>query len=187
MPLPLQLNAAMYYLLFFYWGYLFQRNNINFDKFYTSHSAITLVLTFAVLFPSLTLLRENVEVISLTGGRGYLAENLLIAKLADHSIMNISKMIYSAVGLAMLFVIVGIIEKHRTSSPPQWMVNAGGLCMGVYLFQQFILMWLYHYTKLPSFLGFYWLPWLGFIVALAVSISLSYLMRLTKVGRFLIG
>lgn len=59
--------------------------------------------------------------------------------------------------------------------------------MGVYLFQQFILQTLYCHTKLPSMLGPYWLPWLGFIIALIGSLFLSFLFHKTKMGRFLIG
>ena len=68
-PLPLQLNAAMYYMLFFYVGYLLQRKDINLNKYYTLHYAIALVLFFALLFPSLTIFRENIEsIITNRGG-----------------------------------------------------------------------------------------------------------------------
>ena len=185
-PLPLQLNAAMYFMLFFYVGYLFQRQNLNLCKFYTYPYAISLVLAFAILFPSLTIFREQIDSIIINNG-GYLIENQLVGKFVEHSVLNIAKMMYSSVGLAMLFVIIGIIEKRLITPLPQWFVRIGGLCMGVYLFQQFILMGLYRYTALPSIIGYFWLPWVGFVVALVVSLGLSYMMRLTKVGRFLIG
>ena len=101
--------------------------------------------------------------------------------------IDISRMIYSSIGLAGLCVTVAMFEKKRTAPLPQWIVKVGALCMGVYLFQQFILKGLYNYTRLPEMLGYYWLPWVGFIIALAGSLGLSYLIRLTKAGRFLIG
>ena len=114
-------------------------------------------------------------------------DNQLVAKFAEHSLKNMAKMIYSSVGLAMLFVIVGIMEKHRIASLPQWVIQVGGLCMGVYLFQQFILMGIYKYTSLPNVFGPYIMPWIAFLIALSGALFLSYICRLTKLGRFLIG
>ena len=70
---------------------------------------------------------------------------------------------------------------------PQWLIKLGGLCFGVYLLQQFILMGLYYYTELPVILGCYWLPWVGFLIALIGSLVFAWLLVKTKVGRFLIG
>ena len=114
-------------------------------------------------------------------------DNQLVAKFTEHTLKNMAKMIYSSVGLAMLFVIVGIMEKHRIASLPQWGIQVGGLCMGVYLFQQFILMGIYSYTSLSSVTNPYVMPWIAFAVALFGSLFLSYIFRLTKIGRFLIG
>lgn len=65
-------------------------------------------------------------------------------------------------------------------------VNLNTYCFGIYLFQQFILIALYYYTETPSLIGPYVLPWVGFIMALSVSILLSYYFRLTKIGKALI-
>ena len=100
---------------------------------------------------------------------------------------NVAQLLYSSVGLAALFIAVGYTEKWRTFALPQWFVNVGVLCMGVYIFQQFILKALYNHSILPSILGPYWLPWVGFIAALSLSLLLSYLLRKMRVGRFLIG
>lgn len=86
----------------------------------------------------------------------------------------------------MLFVIVGIKEKKSPGNLPDWIVRAGGLCFGVYLLQQFIMVALYRHTQLPNAVGFYLLPWVGFIITLVLSVAGSFLLRLTRVGRFLI-
>lgn len=86
-----------------------------------------------------------------------------------------------------MFIIVGMFETKRCSPLPNWVIMIGGLCMGVYLFQQFILKGLYLNTALLEIVGLILLPWIGFVIALVVSLLLSYLMRLTKAGRFLIG
>lgn len=100
---------------------------------------------------------------------------------------NISKLIYSLLGLALLLSIVGFSISKSTRTLPQWIIDIGGYCMGVYLFQQFILKALYNYTQLPTTLGPYILPWVGFFVTLIVSLFFSYLLRKTKIGRYLVG
>lgn len=97
------------------------------------------------------------------------------------------QIIYASVGLWMLLVWVGYAEKRLKKSLPLWIVRLGNLCFGVYLLQQFILMGLYRYTQLPSLLGCYVLPWLGFMVALVGSVLISQLLVKTKTGKFLIG
>ena len=69
----------------------------------------------------------------------------------------------------------------------QYIVRLGNLCFGVYLLQQFILKGLYDHTALPELLGCYWLPWVGFAIALIGSIFVSQLMVKSKIGKFLIG
>lgn len=186
LPLPLQLNAAMYYMLFFYVGYILQRNNASLEKYYMPKYVIALSIGFFIVFPALTIFRQNIGDILANRG-GYLVENQLIGAAIKHSFSNIAKLVYSSIGLAALFVLVGVIEKNRTSQFPHWIIKVGALCMGVYLFQQFILMAIYKFTTLPTVVGPYAMPWLAFVIALFGSLLLSYVLRLTKVGRFLIG
>lgn len=61
------------------------------------------------------------------------------------------------------------------------------LSMGVYLFQQFVLKYLYYKTPFTTMISPYVFPWLAFGVALVLSILLSLGVRRIKVGRFLIG
>jgi hypothetical protein len=179
-PLPLRLGTAMYYMIFFYVGYILQKEDVSLDRFYTLKHCIVLAVAFCVLFPTLTLLRERL-------GALMAVENQLVMKVAIISSSTLMRIIYSFVGLALLFIIIGHKEKGRTAPLPQWIIKAGNLCFGVYLLQQFILMGLYEYTKLPEFLGCYCLPWVGFVVALAGSIIIAELLIKTKVGKFLIG
>lgn len=120
-------------------------------------------------------------------GGGNAVDNQLIIKALNLSLSKLLQIIYAFVGLAMLFVFVGYKEKGRKDEIPQWLIRLGGLCFGVYLLQQFILIGLYRYTQLPSLLGCYVLPWLGFMVALVGSVLISQLLVKTKTGKFLIG
>jgi len=181
--LPLRIGYAMYYLLFFYVGYIMQRKNVDLDRFCTPLWIFGFAISFIIIFPPLTLFMKNVKEILISVG----VENQYALKMMKYFLSNVAQILYSSVGLSALFLAVGYIEKKRTSALPQWFVNVGVLCMGVYIFQQFILKVLYNHSNLPSILGPYWLPWVGFIAALSFSLLLSYLLRKLRVGRFLIG
>lgn len=59
LPLPLRLGSTMYYMLFFYVGYILQKEDVSLERFYTlKHSVLTLLL-FCILFPTFTLLKEK--------------------------------------------------------------------------------------------------------------------------------
>ncbi len=181
-PLPFQMGETMYYLLFFYTGYLIQRVNVNMKLCYTPRFILIIFISFIVLFPSLTLFREHAE--DIVGGA---FSGDLIVKYVSYFLSNIAKLVYSTLGLVLLFIVVGnAIEKHPHNLP-QWIIEVGEYCMGVYLFQQFVLKGLYNYTGLSTVLGPYSLPWVGFVVTLFFSLALSYVLRKTNVGRFLIG
>lgn len=172
--LPLRIGKSMYYMIFFYVGYVLQKEDTALNRFYTLNHCLITVVAFVVLFPILTLLKENLN--SLIGG-GQLSASL----------SKLLQLVYAFVGLCMLFVIIGYKEKNRKKPIPKWIIKKGNLCFGVYLFQQFILKGLYNYTNLPFILGCYWLPWIGFVVALIGSIVLAQLLVKTKTGKFLIG
>ena len=179
LPLPLRMRTAMYYMVFFYVGYIIQRNDISVDWLYTKRSVIITTLSFIVLFSSLTLLKERIGVAQT--GRA----NQRITSVVVFSVQHALRLVYASVGIVMTLSWVGCYLKRHVA--PQWMEQVGALSFGVYLFQQFILKGLYDHTTLPSFLGCYWLPWVGFVVALLGSLLMAYLLRATKFGRFLIG
>ena len=90
---------------------------------------------------------------------------------------------YSTAGIIMLLVCVGYVENSRNFIIPQWLVVVGNLCFGVYLFQQFILQALYYNTNMPVEIGAIATPWCGFAIALVGSLLLTWLIRVTKLGR----
>ena len=183
-PLPFQMTASMYYMFFFYVGYITQRENISFNSFFTVKYCVVAVIAFCILFPTLTLFKFNIGDFNTGGG---VIENQLITKVARISMCNMAKIIYSSVGMTMLFVIVGTSLKKSSDLLPLWLIKIGRLCMGVYLLQQFLILGLYLHTDLSEIVGYYWLPWVCFFVVLPASLLLSYLMNKTKVGRFLLG
>lgn len=178
-PVPFHFGHTLYYMLFFYVGYLIQRNEIKYEKFYTRRATTTTVVLFVVSFISLTLLQE--WGITEMGGAS------LLYKVMKITIINVSKVIYSSLGIAMMFSIIGRVERNRMTSLPRWTIEVGSLSMGVYIFQQFILKIIYDKTPCPDLFGVYFLPWFGFATAFIGSVLLSWVLRKTKVGRALIG
>lgn len=69
---------------------------------------------------------------------------------------------------------------------PAWYIKLGTLCMGVYLFQQFILEIVYYHTTIPIIVSNWMLPIVGFVMALVISLLLTNLIRATKLGKRLI-
>lgn len=176
LPLPFRMGTAMYYMVFFYVGYIIQRNDISVDWLYTKRSVIITTLSFIVLFSSLTLLKERIGVAQT--GRA----NQRITSVVVFSVQHALRLVYASVGIVMTLSWVSCYLKRHAVT--QWMEQVGALSFGVYLFQQFILKGLYDHTTLPSFLGCYWLPWVGFVVALLGSLLMAYLIRVTNFGRF---
>lgn len=182
-PLPFRMGMAMYYIPLFYVGYILQKENVSLVHFYTLKHCVATTMAFFVLFPTLTLLIDNLG--NLIGGE--LLGNQLIAKVAIISMSKLMQIIYASVGLWMLLIWIGYCGIIRHKPLPQWVVKSSNLCLGVYLFQQFILMTLYKHTNIAFVLGPYWLPWCGFVIALTGSLLLTYLFRLTVIGRSIIG
>lgn len=174
LPLPLRMGTAMYYMVFFYVGYIIQRNDVSLDWLYTKRMAIITTMSFIVLFPALTLLKERIGIVQIGGGQ-------LVTKAIVASTQTALRLVYSSTGIAMVLSLVGRYLKKY--SMPFWMEKTAALSFGVYLFQQFILMGLYYHTVLPTIVGCYWLPWVGFVVALSGSLLLTFIIRTTKFGK----
>lgn len=178
LPLPLRMGTAMYYMVFFYVGYVIQRNDVSLDWLYTKRMAIITTMSFIVLFPALTLLKERIGIVQIGGGQ-------LVTKAIVASTQTALRLVYSSTGIAMVHSLVGrYLKKYST---PSWMERTAALSFGVYLFQQFILMGLYYHTALPSLIGCYWLPWVGFTFTLVISTAIVKLFTKTRIGKILIG
>lgn len=175
-PIPLQLNRAMYYLLFFYLGGLFWEHSTAIHSNTTIKRTILSWCLFLALFIGVNLLREyNMDMY---------AEVNLIGKSIILATNNIAKMFLAFAGIVSLYMTaVQFLNKHTLCDG---IVNVGNYGYGVYIFHQFILIGLYYHTRLPMVVGSDWLPWIGTVIALSGSLLLSWLFRKTKLGRALI-
>ena len=179
LPLPFQIGSTCYYLLFFYLGsYIWDNKDKIVDKFANPKYLLLGSALFVLLFIPLTLFREYL---------GEIETLNIIHKLIKVLLLTLSKLIYTIVGSFIFYVFVNYLIEKKHIKVPNWLTKFNYLCFGIYLFQQFILQVLYYKTSLPTILGSYWLPWVGFSITMIVSVLLSKLSLKTKIGRFLIG
>ncbi|MDL2251218.1 acyltransferase [Odoribacter sp. OttesenSCG-928-J03] len=178
LPLPFRLESAFYYFFFFYLGMMMMRKKeILIGRYCKNKNIILLGFIFVVVFIAYEQFFSYIRAYS---------ENGIICKILINAIAKYWVLTYAVLGCLTAYLLTNIcLEKIKTISPTLIWFNQ--ICFGVYLFQQFILQILYYKTSLPSVVGPYYLPWIGLLITLVLSILLSQIMRFTKVGRFLIG
>lgn len=96
-------------------------------------------------------------------------------------------LLMSCFGIMALYLTVCKTTTKEGYHPKQWVINASDNCYGVYVYHQFILVFLYFYTPLVSVCHPLLVPWIGLVVAFFVSLLLTKVTLKTKVGRLLIG
>lgn len=183
-PIPVEiptmgLNRMPHFLFFTYLGYLFyiyKDKIFNFLKNkYLLIFALYLVfvgLSFFVL-PSL---REQQSSFSLM-------------YIAIYISLKISQYLMAISGISFLYIIVmKFLKKKGTEYVlPNYITKSNKMCYGVYVFHQFLLIYLYYHTSIPMYINSYLLPFISFVTVLIVSILLSKIFLMTRFGRFLIG
>lgn len=172
--IPFRIGRSCFYLFFFYLGFhLFPRRE-RLIEWFTYLRLLLLfglfVVTFLVTHLYLGPLREL--------DKGTMVEIVI------RTVERCGKIIFSVSGLlcAYLVVMKGL-QRHATYVVPRWLTYTNTLCFGVYIFQQFILQLLYYHTELPTLVGPYWLPWIGFAIAVVGSVLLSALALKTWLGK----
>ncbi len=175
-PLPLRLDAACSFLFYFYLGYvLFLKREIIVEKLNVKN--IMLVwLVFLIVFFVLRPLKDSFSI-------GDSAT--LIYKGLTNMGQRFIQIVYATIGALAFYATAYYYTHHRTLNSGT--VKLAGCCFGIYLFQQFVLQFLYYKTGLPSVIGPYWLPWVGFLLALPLSYLFTVLLLKTKTGKYLIG
>lgn len=174
-PIPLRVDTACSFLFYFYAGYvLFLKR----DRILSSLSIKYIVLFWFVFIIIFFLLRPLKDSFSIEGNY------TLIYKGLTHMGQSFIQLVYASIGTFVFFITAYYYTKNHTLK--QGTVNLAGYCFGIYLFQQFVLQFFYYKTSLPAIVGPYWLPWLGFLIALPISYLLTFCLLKTRVGRFLI-
>lgn len=172
--LPLNLNKPLYYMLFFYGGGLFYRYSSKLSEISTNKNIALSWLVFALFFVAFNLLMQHGENIIATSG----------GSLVKSGVKSVDALLKATLGWSGIFAIYLTAAKYcKTHQIGKTIIKIGACDYGVYVFHQFILVALYSYTSLPDLIGTYWLPWVGLVITVAVSVALTLLVRSTKIGR----
>jgi hypothetical protein len=179
-PLPLRIGTAFYYLFFFYWAiYIYiEREREGIIRKYAKAKMIVIIsVVFFILFIASTLLIERIKSFE---------TNVLLQKVFYSLIAKDLRIFYATIGLFAMYISINYLAEIKKIKIPQWLINSNKLCYGIYIYHQFILMILYYKTSLPQMCGTYWLPIIGCITTIIISIILTKLTLQFRFGKFLI-
>lgn len=175
-PLPFQLNRAMYYMLFFYIGGEFWKHTAEIKQYANIKNIIIGSIVFFTLLISVNIYMEFN--LSIFNDIGYVEKAFYLTS------NNLLKAILAFVGILTLFLIASIYTRNHSLG--KWIIDIGVLGYGVYIFHQFILRWMYYNTALSDTLSGGLLPWVGLVTALLLSSLLTILLRKFEIGRKLL-
>jgi hypothetical protein len=173
-----RLDIRPYYLFYFYIGYCLKAYRIS-PIPYAKIRNILLLAILGILFFYLVKSHhlQKMEFVLFSISRFHFMINSLYFFMY----------IYSIPATAALYLLCMRLVYIKNVTVSQRLISLTGLCFGVYLFQEFILQYMYYHTTIPQHVHPYILPWLGFIVTLTLSLLFTKLLLLTKVGRWMIG
>lgn len=178
LPLPLGFARVSHYLFYAYFGfYLYKQKGWVIDCFTKNKWLIPCLWVSYVIFVWL----GHSSGVTSTTADSLLFKGLVIAREGTLELLACIS------GILALFGTIYHFTQSRSFRPSPWIQKADKMSFGMYIYHQFILVALYHYTHVVEYINAWLLPWIGFIIAIAFSVLLTSLTLRTKWGRFLIG
>lgn len=177
-PIPLGFGRLPHFLFYVFAGYFLWTKH----GYVLSHwCKVQLIIIFWGLYISLVLIKHlfvpDINSTMTIGQKG-------IVYILEGGV----NLLMSCSGILALYLTVCLQTMREGFRPKQWVIDASKDCYGVYVYHQFILVFIYFCTPLYSVCNTeYLLPWVGFILTLFISLVLTRLTLKTKFGRFLIG
>lgn len=176
--LPLGFGRLPHFLFYVYAGYFLWEHREAPMRWSKSNK---IIVAFWILYVLLVVISNSSLLPT------YSKDSAIGQKLISLLIKNTMKLFTSCSGIMALYLTVVHFTNREGFVPPKWVINASSDCYGVYVFHQFILVWLYFHTPLVSSCPSLWVPLIGFAVAFTISLLLTKLFLKTRFGRFLIG
>lgn len=168
---PLGLGSVPTYYLFFYVGFMMGSKRIKLPMVNMWFPTIL----FLTAFCASMLIKDNFEATT------------LFEKCIRFALSGLINIIISVAGVYLLYRIANIPKIQNKIDENRLLIKLSSYCYGVYIFQQFILKFLYYKSDMAQCINPYALPWVATVVTIALSLILTDLSLRTKVGRFLIG
>lgn len=175
LKIPLGISNAFYYIIYFYAGYEIYTKRNNLERLLNPYALTFQWLFFIITFVLLSILSLNISPLYVDGS--------IFIKAVGIVMTNVFTKAYGFMGIFALYcTCVYYCRNHVLSNLT---INIGSYCFGVYIFQQFILDILYYHTTMLSEYNIY-IPWVGFLSALFISITMAVIFSKTKIGQKLL-
>lgn len=177
-PLPFRMSSTMYYFLFFYLGYCIKRYSWNVGCFFTRKSFVSFGILYLITFVIFNIINSC---------WGKIAEYQWFVRVFYALWIKFFTLCYGLLGMLMIFSGINWLFKESRIKVNFVMIKLSRLCFGVYICQQFILKIIYYQMDGLNKIDSMFLPWIGFVITLALSLFMSHYILKTRLGRFLIG
>ena len=168
-PNVLRIGQSLYYLFFFYLGFVFFTNRISIKM-----SSKQLIIAFVLWVLSFVCLG--------------LISDCLSEFISDRVIVRLVRRVFQffvAIGGTLLSF--AFCTRCSSRFDLTDLLRYSQYSFGVYIFHEFILKLLYYKSPVPQIVGSYYLGWIGLIITIPISFFLSWLFLKTRLGRRLIG
>lgn len=177
LPLPFRFGVALYYFLFFYVGYIFQKNQLIIKCSCTKLKLFISLIAFLGIF-ALKYLFDGFYNYNNLNEQMFLKIVFYIAQIS-------LKAICAFLGIFLLLHISIFLVNKKMRNIWNNLLLLSECCFGIYLFQQFILQY-FNRSNLPYLINPYLYPWVSFILCMLISIVVTFFFRKTKIGKQLI-
>lgn len=172
--IPFGIGSMCRYFIYFYIGYAMMRGMLKVPTVGKRAAfglfALYLFLTFVTVGIS-----ENVHVTS------------VVVKVLVYALTSGLHLVAALCAIVAIYSVANMKRVKNLVEDKVWIIKLSGYCYGVYIYQQFVLKWLYDKTTLPALVGEVWLPWLAMVITTVVCLLLCHYTLKTRLGRYLIG
>ncbi len=174
--LPLGFARLPHFLFYVYGGYFIWEHHESIWKCLSVKTILALWLRYLIVVICSYCFKENAVM-----------NDDIVSRIVFKMGGKILKMVEAIVGTMALYVTVCYHTTKTGFKPSQIVVDSSKVCYGMYVYHQFLLVFLYFYTPLYDSVNCYILPWIGFIITMLISLLFTNITLKTKVGRYLIG
>ena len=174
--IPLGLGSAGCFYIYFFIGFCLKSERLKFPSARLTNCSIAMIIFIISFLLIMTMRYNNLQEV-----------NTIVEKV---SIMVLNNICHTANALSAIYLIYSFANRDvvlRFLNGKSILVTLSGYCYGVYIYQQFILKYLYYNTQLPLLVSANWLPWIATAMTVMLSLLLCHYSLKTRLGRFLIG
>lgn len=169
----LGIGNALYYLFYFQFGFICFKYHNRINPILTKGLFIILsLIIFIIIFPYLTNYLEDVTPSN-------------INTISERAISQIKMHIISApCQILGIIICYGFAVRFQSIFKESRIISQIAIySFGLYIYHQFILMWLYYHTTIPNIIVSSALPWFSMITTILVSVILINISIRIKFGR----